>query len=190
MENEILDDELDPQQDKQPPIRYATFGARLGASLIDSLILLPFVALNFHNLTNSKIFAFDLLNSLLFVFYKPLMEWKYGATFGKMALKIKVVNEQFQSITLDQSVLRFLFYFILTAINIMISYHNFQSPAFLEASNIEELMESQLNTNNPMQPFSSPATFLLMFSVMFVLFDMKKQALHDKLAKTFCIYSP
>ncbi|MBK8392708.1 MAG: RDD family protein [Saprospiraceae bacterium] len=49
-----------------------------------------------------------LVIGILLMCYKPFMEFQYGATLGKMAVKLKVVNLDFEKITLSQSIIRYI----------------------------------------------------------------------------------
>lgn len=74
---------------------YASYGQRVGAYLIDVLIigaiLLLFFALGAAS-ENATPFVFLGIFGLASVVYKPIMEGAKGQTLGKMALKIKVVR--------------------------------------------------------------------------------------------------
>ncbi|MEM1322058.1 MAG: RDD family protein [Bacteroidota bacterium] len=187
MENEILDSELGRQQGPEGEVQMAGFWTRVWAALIDGLVMMPLALLGMYNMLMGKVFLLAVLQSLAYVAYKPLMEWKYGATLGKMAVKIKVVNYDYQPISLDQSYLRFIFYFISTAISVLFTFQLFQQPEFMETDDFMKLATFQAEFESPLQDFSSIASFIVMVSAIFVLFDDRRQALHDKIAKTFCI---
>jgi len=89
-ENEPLFPEAD--------IRFANFGSRFGASLIDGIILAAIIfPVTYFNVTSWKIPYLFILTSLLEIVYKPFLEYRYGATLGKMAAGIQVLGHQFQS---------------------------------------------------------------------------------------------
>ena len=70
------------------PIKYAGFGIRIGASLIDMAVMLTPIVLNMVNLLIWKSILIYLLISIVSLLYKPIFEWKIGATIGKKILKI------------------------------------------------------------------------------------------------------
>lgn len=182
MSYNVLDDEF-----KKVPQTYefATFGDRVKASVIDTLIFIPFIFMTIYNWTTLKYYEIDLFLNTAMILYKPIMEWHYGATIGKMIAKIKVVDLQFADITLDQSFRRFAIYFVGYGISLMASYALFQDPDFASATTLVEV--GDLQAKSPLNDFSQMASFLVLVSVTFVAFDLKRQALHDRLAETYCI---
>ena len=77
------DESIFPEMD----IRFAKFWARFGALLIDGiLILIVTVPVTFYNVTHWKTPLFFILTSLVTIIYKPFMEYRFGATLGKMAV--------------------------------------------------------------------------------------------------------
>jgi len=187
MSPQLLDNELTLDVDDMP-VEYATFWQRVAATLVDSAVFLPLIALSFYNLFSMKMFAIDVLISLASIIYKPYLEWQYGATLGKMAVKIKVVNAQMNALTLEQSFVRFSFYFLSYVISIAVSYLMFNDPDFQSATTFLEI--GDLQQYGPLSSLSQISSLLIMISVFFVAFDLKKQALHDKLAKTYVIKVP
>jgi len=187
MNPEMLENEyLEPlKTEMQAPI-FATFWSRMVAIFIDGLVFLPAAYISLQNMLSGKIFGIEVIITFLWIFYKIFMEWKYQGTIGKLLMKIKVVNESGQGITLEQSIVRFAFYFLRYMGLLMLSYHMFAKPAFAEVHSIEELM---VFYENQQEIVSSIVSLPLIISINFVIFDIRKQALHDKLAKTFCIYS-
>jgi uncharacterized RDD family membrane protein YckC len=187
MNPEILDNELfEPLKTEMSAPVFAGFWVRVAASLIDTLVFIPVLFISFQNLLSWKLFGVEVLTTFAWMFYKVFMEWKYQATIGKMVTKIKVVNESGGGITLEQSIVRFSFYFLSYMGTLMANYYLFIDPQFLEVQTFADLsafQESRVDT------VGAIANFPMLMSVMFVAFDLRKQALHDKMAKTFCIYN-
>jgi uncharacterized RDD family membrane protein YckC len=75
-------------------MRYAGFWPRLGAILIDLVVLAPVIAVSFWTLTVSRTTAlfFELPVAVAFAFYNIYFVGRWGQTIGKMALKIRVVS--------------------------------------------------------------------------------------------------
>lgn len=93
--------------------------------------------------------------------YYTLMTGKYGATLGKMAVKIKVVNkEDFSDVSM-------------------------QTAFFREV--IGKLIPSGL-PSVPHVVFSGIGYFIAFFWYLWVAIDKKKQAPHDKIADTVVVY--
>jgi uncharacterized RDD family membrane protein YckC len=112
---------------------------RVGASLIDFLVYLPLIGLNMYNLYILKSLPLQLIVAIIITIYKPLLEYRYGATLGKMAVKIRVVNLNFQQLTLSQSILRNFPYLLSQIISIASTIMLFQHSDFQAATSIIEV---------------------------------------------------
>jgi len=184
MEEQILDD---LPINKSEQVKWAGFWVRVGATLIDLLALGPIIILNLFNLMSIKSLVLQLLLDLVVIAYKPFMEYKYGATFGKRSMNLKVVNQNFEKISLQQAVLRsypsWLTQVISIPTNILLYQHaNFESAdSFIRIASIQaDVMPSFIN---------SSLSFVCVISILVVAFTSKKQGLHDMIAKTYCVYS-
>ena len=114
------------------------------------------------------------------------MEYKYGATLGKMAVGIKVVNKDFNSITLEQSIFRYIPWLISQAISIYATVMLFQHPDFAEATGMMDVGYLQNEIVSPGISFLG-SSFLLI-SCIVVGFTKTKRGIHDMMADTYCIY--
>lgn len=184
MDNQILDSELN-LQNEQPAIEYGGFWIRVVASIIDFFVYLPLAGLNILNLIKMKSLPLQLIIIFAMLLYKPLMEFRYGATLGKMALKLKVVDSAMSNITLGQSFKRYFPWLIGQAISIITTVLLFTHPGFNTTTNWLEIGELQ-NRVFP-QHVSTMASLFLIVSALVVAFNERKQGLHDKLADTYCI---
>ena len=76
-------------------MRYAGFWPRLGAILIDCVILVPLIALSFWTWTagsRTTALLVEVPLAFAFAFYNIYFIGRWGQTIGKMALKIRVVR--------------------------------------------------------------------------------------------------
>lgn len=94
MSDHILDENYDDLDGEERNYRFAGFWIRVGATIVDILVMLPFVGLSFYILLVLKSLPLMIVITVIMAAYKPLMEYQYGATLGKMAVGIKVVNEE------------------------------------------------------------------------------------------------
>ncbi len=188
MTEPILDDDLNPSSEMEPQqITYASFWSRAGATLVDFLVLIPIIGLSVANFILWRSYSLDLVFVLIPVFYKILMEWKFGATVGKMAMGIKVVNQDFQLMSLDQSFTRYALYFLSIVVNLITNFNLYNNPRFQEAADMMEASLVQQEVGQSMFLFSAIASIIIIISVLFVAFDQNKQSLHDKIAQTYVI---
>lgn len=175
---------LDRGQETNPTMIFATFWERVGASLVDGLIMLPVFALNFYNLVQIKSLAICIICSVAFVIYKIYMEGNYGATLGKRAMKIKVVSESGGAINSEQAGRRAIFYLLSTMAALVSSIMVFNTPDFVDMHDF--LLIGKFQQEHGL-PFDYLFSIMAVVSVVYVAFDKQRQALHDKFAKTYCI---
>lgn len=92
--------------------KYQTFLPRIGASIVDSLLMIPlifitpFIAAFLESyMPKARFFAVILLG-IVSALYVILMHTFYGQTLGKMLVKVKVVDVYEKPIIFGQAVLR------------------------------------------------------------------------------------
>ncbi len=146
--------------------------------------MVPVMVLSYINLMNIKSLPLAIALSFVYIAYKIFMEGKYGATLGKRAMNIKIVTERNELINLNHAVIRNTFYLLNTAVGIIGSVIMFNAIGFDEVSKFMEVGTFQ---NENSTGFEMVTLILIIVSVLFVAFDKHKQALHDKLAKTYCV---
>ncbi len=186
MSEEALDNVLiDDNHGYKEEIEYAGFWIRVGAGMIDLLIFIPVFVLSYFNQFNIKSIALLYVLTVLSALYKPLLEWRYGATLGKMACKIKVVNKELKPISIDQAFGRYIPWAISTIIQLMAATSIYLAPNFKNIDTYIELTE--LSQDSPLNTISSVYSVVFLIIICWLIFDKKKQGLHDKIAKTFCI---
>jgi len=187
MSEEALDDVLiEDNHGFKEEIEYAGFWIRVGAAIIDTFVFIPIIIIGFYNLFSVKSIFLLFILTLCQNLYKPLMEWRYGATLGKMACNIKVVNQDMKPISIDQSFGRFIPWVISAVITLISSTNMYLSSNFQYLDSFSKLSEfsqdgSSINT------ISTVYSFLFLIMVCCVAFDSRKRGLHDMIAKTFCI---
>lgn len=165
--------------------RFAGFWVRVVASIIDSLIFIPLSLVDYLELAHWEMFGVLVFIAVLNMFYKVYMEWKYQATLGKMALKIKVVSEGGGEITFEQSLVRYSLYFMAQLGTLISTYMAYNQYDVFVSMGIESASEVQNRFLSSTEGF---ATFPLLISCSLVAFDLRRQSLHDKMAKTYVIY--
>ena len=169
-------------------VEYVGFWPRLGALIVDGLIMVP-VMLIFTLFARSyeAVMISQILFTMIVLIYKPFMEYKFGATVGKMAVNAKVVNAAYQKPELRDALLR----------NIFNISHNLIGIVFLFVFfSLGELPRTSLDYNN-MRPLSDTEVIKTIIDALFgiiaivelivLLTDEKFRSLHDKIAKTYVI---
>lgn len=186
MEQQLLDNDLQTMPQNEPIRQFAGFWIRVGATFIDALVYLPLVGLNFYNLYEIKSLPLQLIIALVVTVYKPFMEYKYGATLGKMAVKIKVVNTNFEPLTMSQAIVRYSPWLLSQIVSVIGTVLLYLNPAFQEATTMVEV--GTLQNEGFSSILGTTTSFLVLVSCIVVAFNNTKQGLHDMLANTYCVY--
>lgn len=167
------------------PVGYAKALQRVFALMVDCIVFLPLNLLAQHNVLVLKSFPLVVLITVAWWVYKPVMEWRYGATLGKMVVKIRVLDSNMQNISLNQALLRFMPYFAISLSQLLFHFNLFYTAGFEEATTLEgiKILVETLGINSaPLLTY-----FIYLFLVTPVVYDDKKQAIYDKLSQTYCI---
>lgn len=133
-------------EEDNPPVKsfeYGGFWIRFVAVLIDSLILMVvsgILLLVFKNSEGLRNILSILINAVYYVYMESSVQ---QATIGKQLMNLKVTDENYQRITIDRAIIRYV--------------------------------------------CKIPSALILMIGFIMAAFNSKKQALHDKLAKTYVI---
>jgi uncharacterized RDD family membrane protein YckC len=172
---------------EEPQYSYVGFWPRFGALLIDGIILVVvayLLRLSLAELENSLFLL--IVTAIVPLFYNLFLEYKYGATLGKMLLKIKIVNYEFQSPTISNVVLRNIIYIGVQFVSFGIElngYFNIQSSGsdFVE-------FDYFLSPQWIITLLYSGSVFIIYFiEMIFLLNDPKCRALHDRIGKTYVV---
>ena len=180
MSTSILDHDFNKENYK-----YASFIQRVAASLVDMVIFIPIIAASFYNTMDMKNLGLAMLLILVSFLYKPLMEYYYGATLGKMAMKLKVLDLNFEDISMGQSFSRAFPWIISTVVNLIVTYLMFQDPDFYDA--IGFFAFGQYSNEFAASSYNTYAGLVLLISIIFIFWEKRKQTLHDKVAKTVVV---
>ncbi|MFK7808706.1 MAG: RDD family protein [Saprospiraceae bacterium] len=177
--------QTDYSSEDESPYPYASFTVRALASLVDFAVFIPFMALSTYNQLTIKSLTLELSLSVILLLYKPLMEWKYMATLGKLATKTKVIAEVGGPMTLGQSFVRSAIFMAGFVISILISISVFTNPAFQDITTLEQMVAFEAY-----QSYGSAHDslgFIMMMSVGFIIFDPRCQGVHDKMGRTLVV---
>jgi uncharacterized RDD family membrane protein YckC len=167
--------------------KYAGFWYRLGALIIDGLVLAPVTfGISYFNITAWKSVEILILLSLIGIIYKPWMEFKFGATVGKMALKMKVVNFDGGQPTLQEILLRNIFHLAGSVFSLVFTIGVYMDPQF---EYIDGYMQYSAFANGFM---ALKVTGWIMGVIVIVdgivmIADKESKSLHDRIGNTYVI---
>lgn len=163
----------------------AGFWIRVAAAFIDGLIFMPLFILQFMDLLWWKSFFLILVLSIPTLFYKPLMETYKGATLGKMACGLRVIDEEGNNLTLQAAYMRYLPQLMALFVGLFGYVLLFANPEFIKITSLLELAQfRQPNSSGLVQ--MAVNCFVLVDGLM-VAFTYRKRAIHDMLAHSYCI---
>ena len=189
MNEDILDHEPEEsgQANETESVRHAGFGIRVGASLLDSLVFLPLIGLDYYNVLQLKNLQLALVLTMISALYKPLMEYHFGATVGKMLVRIKVVDYRLQAISLQQALLRYLPWMFSVVVNVLATIAVFQAEGFQEIQDFWAYAE--FPGAAAYDKWIQFTIWIVPVSAFGILFNPYRQAVHDQVARTFCIHT-
>jgi uncharacterized RDD family membrane protein YckC len=184
---QVNKDLLNEFDDAQVDATYATFWDRCWALLIDGLVIGVITGLiNFYNELYSKSIPLLIIISLIGLVYKPFLEYRYGATVGKMALKLTVVNYDFKTISIKEALLRNVFEIGVRIYSLILAYAIFLTPGFRDVTSFKEYAVFSKSVSNGYW-FSGIYAMIIIIEIIFLLNDKQKRSLHDRIGETLVI---
>lgn len=168
------------------PYHPAGFWVRFCANLLDGLILLPIGILTLVNFFILKNVFILIAIGLIGLTYKPVMEALIGATLGKLALGIKVIDEKGNKIGLLRAYVRFIPFLLVQVMGIINSLFVFYSPLIKSWADMEKI--GQIPQMPTLQIIVMLCNLIVVIDCVVVAFTYRKRALHDMLASSYCVY--
>ena len=170
-------------------IIYAGFWRRFAAQLIDGLLLGILVfPLTWYDLIVWKNYPLYIITSILSALYKPLMEYKYGATWGKMAMSVRCVNADYEKLSLSQAFGRNMVFLVPGILMVILNYFIFASSGFAQANTFIEVGQC-INQFSALSWTNNLYGLFLLVDAIVLGTDGRKRSLHDKWANTYVIKS-
>jgi uncharacterized RDD family membrane protein YckC len=175
-------------------MRYAGFWPRLGAILLDLIVLSPLLALSLWSFAQSRTVAMavELPLAFLFAFYNIYFVGRWGQTIGKMILKIKVVALDGGAVGYRRAFYRHCVDVVLSACTCALILYGLMSVTDAEYSLLlfEDRMELLSRKIGSINEVVDWLYFLWTFSELVVLLlNEKRRALHDYIAGSVVIHS-
>ena len=176
--NTFSHDEQQRSDETDPQDKYKTFGPRVGAIIVDSLITAVGLGI-LSLLTGFKESSwFWWIDSAILIAYAVILHGLYGQTLGKMATGVKVLDEKTESaITFTQAALRDCVPIMSTLVLIIV--------ALLLQSGIITNVSGWLEMGLMIFTWTLLAWHLL--EVISMLTNQKRRAIHDYIAGTVVV---
>jgi len=171
--------------------RMASFGQRLAASMIDGMLVAGvMLCLTYLNIKFWKSGILFIMYSLVTIAYKPWMEYRWGATLGKMALAIRVVGSGFQRVTLKEELRRVSFYLVPNILSVVLTLSTYFGGAIMGISSFDEYNRQIVAINPALQWLNVIVVFIAIADCFTLLFNDQNHSLHDLYAGTSVIIDP
>lgn len=175
---------------EEPQYSYVGFWPRFGALFIDAIILWVFnylLGFPLSELDNNLVVI--ILTAAIPLFYNLFLEYKYGATLGKMLLKIKIVNYELQPPTINNIVLRNIIYIGVQFVSFGTDLNNYfksQSSDPFGFTGFDSFFTPAIIIG---LIYSAGVFVIYIIELVFLLTDPKYRALHDRIGKTYVVKS-
>ncbi|MBT1699208.1 RDD family protein [Fulvivirgaceae bacterium PWU4] len=182
---EILDEPL--IEINKNTVKYGGFWKRFVAVLIDGVILTPVtLGVTYFNTIDWKNPAIFIAVSLAGMAYKPVMESLYGATLGKMALKLKVVNGNFEMAGIGTILLRNSLSLVPSIVTLAMTLPVYFHAEFASVSGFMEYT-SFIEGHTSAQVVNMFSGLITIVDGIVMMADNRSRSLHDKIADTLVI---
>lgn len=184
----ILDEPID--QPKITNVKYGGFWLRFAALIIDGIVLAPLTfGVMWFNVTDWKSIPVMAATTIISIIYKPYMEYAFGATLGKMAVRLKVVTLSYDKAEFGTIVLRNIFNIIPSLISLVVSFQMYNDAGFaaIESYTQYTAFSQQFTT---LQFVTIASGLLTIAEAIMVGIDDRKRSLHDRIAGTYVIERP
>lgn len=183
--DQILDSPI--KQPVEHHVTYAGFWPRLGAIFLDGLVIgIPTFALTYFNVVSWKSSGLLILVSIIGTVYKPFMEFQYGATLGKMALNLRVVNLDLQKPTITEILLRNIFNIATNFLSIVSTFIIFNSSEFQTVTGYMQF-NAILASQSGSTVIRGVTALIGLVEFICLVSDKQSRALHDRIGKTYVI---
>lgn len=171
---------------------YAGFWVRVGAYLVDILMMAPYLALSLY-LSNQFLYyyIYAFIPGILFaIFYYVYLVERFGGTPGKLALKIRIKMLDGSDVTRKAAVLRYLPLFVLSTLSSLafvmgsslIREETYYSLSYSDKNRlIMELAPKWYSAVNTLMQIWILAEFVTL------LFNKSRRSVHDFIAGTIVV---
>jgi uncharacterized RDD family membrane protein YckC len=181
MEQNYLDDYQRPQ------VSYVGLWPRFGALMIDGIILAVFNYSLGYLLNDGNNPLPIILTSVLPLLYNPILEYMYGATLGKMALGIKIVNYDLEKLTITNVVMRNMIYIGIELITLSGSLYGLYRFNDNAAGGFAGLSDTFSPAFTLTSIIGISVFGIYIVELVFLLTDERHRALHDRIGKTYVV---
>jgi len=171
---------------------FSGFWSRLGANLLDMLIIMPFIILiQFINSLNLYNFYFTIIPNLLFIFwYNIFLPKKYSGTPGKLIVGLKIVKMDASQIDWRESFLRHSVNILFIFLNIFMMVSAILKVDIIIYNDLNWLQQSEyLSSFSNITLLTTLSNIWIWSEIIVLLFNKRRRAIHDYIAGTVIVKS-
>lgn len=173
---------------------YADIWTRIGAKLIDFVVMLPVAGLILYinGLSKSAYFYAILPNLAFCIWYDVFLVKKYGGTPGKLLMGIKIVQKNGDEVDWNASFMRYIVTFCLSILGIFVMLWTLSMIDDTTYISLGFFKRTQLMSElNPLMSKFQTFTSLLwtLAGIIAILSNKRKRAVHDFIAGTVVVKS-
>lgn len=174
-------------------LRYAGFWPRLGALLLDALILLPLSLLAVWGSNHYRWFYLYSLvpSSVLGLFYSVYLVGRWGGTPGKLLVGIRIRKLNGEPVGYGRAFLRHLPDFVLgllMSLALILAVSHMTDAEYYTASSLERARRIRECAPSWLGPFEVVQGLWIWGELVVLLTNRKRRALHDFLAGTVVVH--
>jgi uncharacterized RDD family membrane protein YckC len=188
MQNKIIPLKIEGINDRI----YSSFWSRLGANLLDMLIIIPFsILIIYLNSINLYLYLFTIIPNLIFMlWYNIYLPKKHGGTPGKLIVGLKIVKLNSSPFSWKESFLRHsvnLFFILANIIIMVIAIIKADSEIYNSLSWSEQSL--YLSSIFNFGILTILMNIWIWGEIIVILFNKRRRAIHDFIAGTVIIKS-
>lgn len=171
---------------------YANFWRRFGAFWVDFIVLIPMMVIAYYGSRHSRLFHLYWLipSTLIGIWFHVHLVTRYGGTPGKLALRTKIVMIDGSPITRSAAFLRFSVLLVLTfagSIALCMASLNITDEQYLSLTFTQQSHALISMAPSWYTPVSIALQIWIWSEFITILFNKKRRAIHDFIAKTVVI---
>jgi uncharacterized RDD family membrane protein YckC len=171
---------------------YGGFWRRVGAQILDGLIVLPLSVILYFGMNYSRLFyLYYLVPSLAFAaVYGIYLVKRYGGTPGKLILKMRVTMVDGAPVTTAAATIRYSVILILSGLSslaVALAALSFTDAEFLSMGYLQKMLALNAAMPGWNVAVTSALYVWIVASAIVMLSNKKRRALHDFLAKTLVV---
>jgi uncharacterized RDD family membrane protein YckC len=172
---------------EEPTYRFVGLWPRFGALVIDGIVLWAVAIPLRYILSDWSNPLSHILTSLVPFLYNPLLEYRFGATIGKMALGIKIVNYNLEPLTISNVILRNIIYFAFELVSLTITLYGLYNVTDGDAGGFRSMADVFSFQFTPEVMLMIIIVIIYIVEVVFLLTDERYRSLHDRIGKTYVV---